>query len=89
MLCNPVRARTVVVLASKQTKVAALREWLRCDERGVHEAYADRLLTAAIPRGADAGLTDAQIDEACAVEVVIAAATAMISRFRLTPATEP
>ena len=71
------RPRRIVQLAAKMTKVKMAKHWLTHDERGTFEKMAARLLEASAARAKELGMTDEAVDEATAIEVLLAALKAV------------
>lgn len=68
-----VRPRRIVELAAKMTKVKMAKHWLFHDERGTFEKMAARLLEKSADRAKELGMTEEAVDEATAIEVLLAA----------------
>lgn len=72
------RVRRIVKLAAAQTRIHAVKRWLVEDERGVHEQHAAVLLEKTAASATELGLTESQVDAVIALEIVLAAAQAML-----------
>jgi hypothetical protein len=82
MSCDSTRARRIVKLAAKDSKIAPIKQWLNDDPRGAFERAACRLLEIGEPRGRERGMTDAAIDTAVANEIAFQATDAMLRRAK-------
>jgi hypothetical protein len=71
------RPRRIVELAAKMTKVKMAKHWLKDDERGTFEKMAARLLETSAARAKEFGMTEEAVDEATAIEVLLAALKAV------------
>ncbi len=71
------RPRRIVERAAKMTKVKMAKHWLFDDERGTFEKMAARLLEKSAARAKELGMTEEAVDEATAIEVLLAALNAV------------
>lgn len=78
-ISEAMRARHIVQLAAKETKIEALRSWLFEDSRGAFEKMAKRFLELSAPRAIELGLTAKQVDDAIAIELLVSASQAMLA----------
>lgn len=76
------RARRIVKLAAGKTKVTYLRDWFIRDEHGIWEKEALRLLDWSATRASQLQLTDEQVDDQTAVQLVLNGLTALENYLR-------
>lgn len=72
------RQRSIVKRAAKLTKTKQLRHWFLADERGTWQRYAVDYLDKTAQRAAELGLTEPQVDEEIAKQLVVLGLTSMI-----------
>lgn len=81
-VCDHERARRIVKLAAKQTKVPALKRWLELDEFGGHERRACELLEIGERVAREKGLSTARMDEEASQVIAFEAASAMLTHAK-------